>query len=69
MLDSIRREKEDLSSWSLQSAEVENKQFIQDIDGKQRETTQQVQEMRLDISCIQDKQGDNTNRINEFVCS
>jgi gamma-glutamylcyclotransferase (GGCT)/AIG2-like uncharacterized protein YtfP len=27
---------------SVQSAEVENKQFIQDRDGKQRETTQQV---------------------------
>jgi gamma-glutamylcyclotransferase (GGCT)/AIG2-like uncharacterized protein YtfP len=30
---------------SVQSAEVENKQFIQDRDGKQRETTQQVQKM------------------------
>jgi chromosome segregation ATPase len=35
---------------SVQSAEVENKQFIQDLDGKQRETTQQVQKMGLDIS-------------------
>ena len=52
---------------SVQSAEVENKQFIQDRDGKQRETTQQVKQMRLDISCIRHKEEDHTNRINEFA--
>jgi uncharacterized coiled-coil DUF342 family protein len=52
---------------SVLSAEVENKQFIQDRDGKQRETTQQVQKMGLDILCIREKQGDHTNRINEFA--
>jgi tetratricopeptide (TPR) repeat protein len=39
---------------SVQSAEVENKQFIQDLDGKQRKTTQQVQKMGLDISEIKE---------------
>jgi peptidoglycan hydrolase CwlO-like protein len=30
-------------------------------------TTQQVKKMGLDILCIREKQGDDTNRINEFA--
>jgi chromosome segregation ATPase len=52
---------------SVQSAEVENKQLIQDLDGQQRGTTQQVKKMGLEILYIRDKQGDDTNRINEFA--
>ena len=51
----------------VKSAEVENKQLIQDLDGQQRGTTQQVKKMGLDILYIRDKQGDDTNRINEFA--
>ena len=51
----------------VKSAEVENKQLIQDLDGQQRGTTQQVQKMGLEILYIRDKQGDDTNRINEFA--
>ena len=51
----------------VKAAEVENKQLIQDLDGQQRGTTQQVQKMGLEILYIRDKQGDDTNRINEFA--
>jgi CII-binding regulator of phage lambda lysogenization HflD len=46
---------------------LENKQLIQDLDGQQRGTTQQVQKMGLEILYIRDKQGDDTNRINEIA--
>jgi chromosome segregation ATPase len=49
------------------SAQVENKQLIQDLDGQQKGTTQQVKKMGLEILYIRDKQGDDTNRINEFA--